>query len=93
MDKPTKNYVPLLASLFTASLVFWLLANYNDIYKHAVVGALFEIAWLPMVALFVLVPILSLVLWFRSKKRGYPAKRYLIFSIASGLIAALTLTA
>lgn len=35
-----------LSSLIT--FVYWLLGNLIPIYKYAVVGALFEILWLPM---------------------------------------------
>lgn len=94
MNKPPRNYVPLLASIFALSVIFWLLANYSDIYKHAVIGALFEIAWLPMAAMFALIPVVSLALWIWSKKKGYPVvKPYLVFSMISGLIVVLALTA
>lgn len=48
-------------------LVFWLIAKSIDIYRYAVVGAIFEILWFLMLGLFFVLPILSFFLWRQEK--------------------------
>lgn len=48
-------------------LLFWLVSNTVNVYKYAIVGAVFEMMWLPMILLLVVIPILSLVFWAKEK--------------------------
>ena len=41
-------------------LAFWTLAGVINIYEFAIVGAVFEFLWLPIMALMFLLPILSI---------------------------------
>ena len=54
-----------ILSIMTA--VFWCVGQLVDIYYFAVVGAIFEIIWLPMIALIIILPILSLVYLAKAK--------------------------
>lgn len=47
--------------------LFWLLGNLFDVYQFAVTGALFEILWLPVLALTIILPLVALVLFIKDK--------------------------
>ncbi len=53
---------------FPVSL-FWLLtAGFEiNIYKHAVVGAIFELLWLPVIVLSFILPVCALIFWVRER--------------------------
>ena len=56
--------------VFVLSLIvtlFWLLGNLFDVYQFAVTGALFEILWLPVLALMFILPIIALILFIKDK--------------------------
>lgn len=56
--------------VFALSLLvslFWLLGNLFDVYQFAVTGALFEILWLPVLALTFILPVVSLFLFIKDK--------------------------
>ena len=47
--------------------LFWLLGNLFDVYQFAFTGALFEILWLPVLALTFILPLVALVLFIQDK--------------------------
>lgn len=47
--------------------IFWVLGKATNVYYFTFVGAIFEILWLPIVALTFVLPILSLVYWRKEK--------------------------
>jgi hypothetical protein len=51
-----------------ACSAFWLVANLVPVYAIAWIGALFEILWLPMLALTFIVPVLCVVFMIKEKK-------------------------
>ena len=57
--------IVFLLSILTA--VFWSMGQLINVYHFAVVGAIFEILWLPMIALLVALPILALINWVKEK--------------------------
>lgn len=93
METKPRNYVPILAALFIISIVYWINGNIINVYQNALVGGLYEVLWVPMIAAFVLPPAVSLVLWYRGKRNGFPAKPYLIFGVISAVIVIAALTA
>ena len=57
-------------TVFILSLIvsaFWFLAYIVDVYHFALTGAIFELLWLPMIALIFVLPVLSLVLLVKEK--------------------------
>ena len=59
------NYPKIDKIVFALSVfvcLFWLIGQVVNVYRFAVAGALFEIAWLPMLALFFILPIISILL-------------------------------
>ena len=47
--------------------IFWILGNVFNIYKSAIVGAIFEIIWLPVIVLTGAILVISVVKWAREK--------------------------
>ena len=69
--------------------LFWLFSNSIDVYKSAFGGAVFEILWLPVVALTFLLPVLSFVGWFRSK---FDFRNYYFYALLGGILIILFLS-
>ena len=46
---------------------FWYTGSHVNVYKIVLVGAIFELAWLPMLALFLILPIISILLLIKNK--------------------------
>jgi len=40
-------------------LLYWLLSKTIDVYQITIIGVLYEIIWLPMLVLFIVLPILN----------------------------------
>jgi hypothetical protein len=49
----------LLLVLSSSMLLYWLLSKTIDVYQIAIIGVLYEIIWLPMLVLFIVLPILN----------------------------------
>jgi hypothetical protein len=47
--------------------VFWYIGQTVNVYYFAVVGAIFEILWLPMIALLIVLPIFSFIYLVKEK--------------------------
>lgn len=47
--------------------LFWILGNLFDVYQFAVTGAVFEILWLPVLALTFILPVVTIVLFIKDK--------------------------
>ena len=75
--------VILLLSVLVA--IFWNIGRITDIYRLAIVGALFEIFWLPMIGMLFLLPAIALFFLIKEK---FSFKSLHLYSI---LIQALTL--
>ena len=46
---------------------YWFSGNVFDIYQFAFVGVVFEILWLPMLAMLFILPVLGFVFWVKEK--------------------------
>lgn len=46
---------------------YWLLGIMLDVYEYPVVGAIFELLWLPMLAALFILPIISLVFLVKTR--------------------------
>jgi len=57
--------IVLILSIIVAG--FWWLGNSINVYRFALVGAIFEILWLPALAMLFLLPIASLILLIKEK--------------------------
>ncbi|SDN08288.1 hypothetical protein SAMN05421813_13911 [Daejeonella rubra] len=55
----------LVISIFVA--LYWIIGNTVDVYYYAFTGAVFELLWLPMLALIVFLPVISIVLLVKDR--------------------------
>jgi len=56
--------------VFTLSIIasgFWWLTKGLNVYSNAIVGAIFELLWLPVLGMLFLLPIISLVLLVKER--------------------------
>ena len=65
INKSKTPKIVFILSILTS--VFWCLDQFVNVYYFAVVGAIFEIVWLPMTALLIILPILSLIYLVKEK--------------------------
>ena len=49
----------LLLVLSSSMLLYWLFSKTIDVYQITIIGVLYEIIWLPMLVLFIVLPILN----------------------------------
>ncbi len=50
-------------------LLFICFASFFDVYHFALVGAMYEILWLPMIAMIFILPVLAFIFWRKDKFR------------------------
>ena len=79
--KQTNFAFPILLFCTILSGVFWLIGMNIDIYGNAIVGAVFEILWLPVILFTFLIPVASLIFWI--KNRLSLKSKYLYLMLAS----------
>lgn len=76
--------------IFCLSLVnflYWLMPQYFNVYKFAVIGAIFEFLWAAMIILLIALPVAALIYWTKNKFSLRSLYGYsLILSIATGII-------
>jgi len=71
--------------VFLLSLIasgYWWLATGINVYSNAIVGAIFEILWLPVLGMLFLLPIISLVLLVKER---VDVRSLYIYSIFIGI--------
>jgi hypothetical protein len=78
----------ILLILSILAVLFWFTAQLVDVYSIAFVGALFEIFWLPMLALLFALPVLSLLFWWRTR---FSIRSLYFYSFLLSFIAVLLL--
>ena len=67
MEKKSKfEFVLFILSIITC--IFWIFSQLFDVYKYKIIGVFFELAFLPMLILFFVLPILVLIQVIKSKK-------------------------
>ncbi len=60
----TAKFILLLSVLV---LVYWVLVTSIDVYEYIVVGAIYEILWLPFLVLLYTLPLLNIVMVVKNK--------------------------
>ena len=81
-DKKASKIILLLS---IAVFIFWLPGKSIDVYHFAFVGVIFEILWLPIIAMTFVLPIMSFVFWrkekFNLRSRGFYSIVVLVMTI------------
>jgi len=67
VEKNKSRITILLLISILVAFAFWAGANLFDTYKYAVAGAIFEIAWLPMIVVAFGAPLVSLYFWAKER--------------------------
>lgn len=81
------NIHKFLFLLNVATFTFWLVGLNINVYHYAIVGAIFEILWLPMIAALILLPLVSLFFWYKDKCKLNSKFLYLfLFSLPAILL-------
>jgi hypothetical protein len=62
----------LLLVLSSSMLLYWLLSKTIDVYHITILGVLYEIIWLPMLVLFIVLPILNTYSIIKNKNSLMP---------------------
>ena len=57
----------LFLLLSTATAVLWITSQLIDVYQYTIVGVFYEIIWLPMLAMLVILPVAGVVFWIKEK--------------------------
>jgi len=77
--------------VFTLSILvsgYWWLGQVINVYRFDFVGAIYEILWLPVLALLFILPIISLVFWVKEK---FNIKSLFLYSVLIGVTTILFL--
>ncbi|WP_396164837.1 hypothetical protein [Flavobacterium sp.] len=74
----------LLLVLSSSMLLYWLLSKTIDVYQITIIGVLYEIIWLPMLVLFIVLPILNTYSLIKNKNNFMS-----YFSLALNIITLL----
>lgn len=83
--KPKSNKVTLVLSIIV--FLFWLTNRLINVYDSPGGGAVFEMLWLPVILMTLLVPVMSLIIWINEKYHPKSPSLYaLIISIATILM-------
>jgi hypothetical protein len=81
---PKVNLLILLLSILTASI--WIIGTHINVYQNAFLGAIFELLWLPTLALFFGLPIAAIYFLYKDK---FNIKSFNYLSITILLLAIL----
>lgn len=66
--------------------LLWLLGQTTNIYRFAVVGAIFEILWLPLLAALPTFAIMAFIFWVKDKFNYRSFNLYTILLIAAAIL-------
>lgn len=83
----TQTRISRIILLFTiAAGIFWIVGKSINVYSWPVVGAIFEILWLPSLIILFILPIISFVYWVNEK---FNLKSFNLYSIILAVVAVL----
>ncbi|NRS90968.1 magnesium-transporting ATPase (P-type) [Chryseobacterium sp. 16F] len=59
------NKILLISSILVC--LFWILSRTIDVYNYAIVGAIYEMLWLPCIVSLIIIPLVSLIFLIKDK--------------------------
>lgn len=84
-EKSTSGNNSITAKLFlllsTATAALWITSQLIDVYQYTIVGVFYEILWLPMLAMLVILLLAGVVFWVKEKFYRYSFYLYSILII------------
>lgn len=84
--KSKQSKIVLIASLLTLTICF--LSQVGNVYYFAVIGAIFEMLWLPLISLIFILPCVSLFFWVTDK---FKLKSLYLYSFLISIVTILEL--
>ena len=81
---PLKSLLIFSLSIFT--FMFIVFANMINLYQYKITGAIFEMLWLPVLALAVALPIYILFLFVKNKYRFGPLHLFSLFVVVTAIV-------
>ena len=83
----SKTKTSLFFLIWTISLfTFWLLVLTINVYSFILVGVVYELLWLPMLASLLIIPIWSFIRW---RKENFNLRSFYFYSILGIILTAL----
>ena len=68
LNNPQKNKTgKIFLALSICVFLFWVMGSFFGIYRFALVVAIFELLWLPMLGMLFVLPVLSFIFWAKEK--------------------------
>lgn len=83
------NWFSILLLVNFFAVTFWIVSQNVDVYRYAIVGAIFELFWLPIIASLLLMPFVSIFFWYKDKFKKKSKFVYLLFVSLLSIILAL----
>lgn len=62
----------VLLFLTFLTTIYWGATLFLDIYKYAIIGAVFELLWIPMGLMIIALPVLFIIYFIKIKKQKIP---------------------
>lgn len=62
-----KKQAKILLIFQLSIILYWILAKTTNVYKYAVTGAIYELLWLPAIAITFSIPFIAAYFWIRTK--------------------------
>ena len=81
-----KRTSKIIFFLTIAAAMFWILGKSINVYRWPLVGAIFEILWLPSLIILFILPIVSLLSWYKER---FSLKSFNPYSIIIAIAALL----
>lgn len=86
-ERSTPARISRMIFLFTiAAGIFWIVGKSINVYSWPVVGAIFEILWLPSLIILFILPIISFVYWVNEK---FKLKSFNLYSLILAIVVVL----
>ncbi|MEO7316510.1 MAG: hypothetical protein ABIW47_15075 [Ginsengibacter sp.] len=82
--KTQRSFVFLMVSIIVCA--FWILGNTFNVYHFPIVGAIFEMIWLPVIAVTFILPVIAFIHW---RKEKYNVRSLHLYTILIILLAVL----
>jgi hypothetical protein len=76
------GYIILLINI--VFLVAWLVENNTNVYKVPLVGAIYELIWLPLLLCLFTIPVITFILW---RKHGFKLRSKFFFLMILSVIS------
>lgn len=83
------NWFAILLLVNFLAVSFWIVSQNVDVYRYAIVGAIFELFWLPIIASLFLMPFVSIFFWYKDKFNKKSKFVYLLLVSLLSIILAL----